>query len=179
MPAEATSRAVPFLTRVRIRNYKSIAECDVVLGPLTVLLGLNASGKSNFLDALMFARDAVETTPQEAFRARGGAVEVLHRDSVGGAVTLVIELDICFTASGSPTSSATPPTVSSCVRPTTCGAPSSSCGSGAMRVQRMVRGSDLSVTSRPCGRSRITASSASRLPSTVCGCEAARYPAAF
>ncbi|WP_034089064.1 AAA family ATPase [Streptacidiphilus albus] len=102
MPAEATSRAVPFLTRVRIRNYKSIAECDVVLGPLTVLLGLNASGKSNFLDALMFARDAVETTPQEAFRARGGAVEVLHRDSVGGAVTLVIELDICFTASGSP-----------------------------------------------------------------------------
>ena len=44
----------PFLRRVRIRNYKSIAFCDVTLEPLTLLVGRNASGKSNFLDALAF-----------------------------------------------------------------------------------------------------------------------------
>jgi hypothetical protein len=36
-------RAVPFISRVTLRNYKSIAECDVSLGPL----GPNGSGKSN------------------------------------------------------------------------------------------------------------------------------------
>ncbi len=50
----------PFLRRVRIRGYKSIAFCDVKLEPLTILVGRNASGKSNFLDALAFLRDALE-----------------------------------------------------------------------------------------------------------------------
>src|SRR5579862_894804 len=44
----------PFISRVRLKNYKSIADCDVALGPLTILIGPNASGKSNFLDALAF-----------------------------------------------------------------------------------------------------------------------------
>jgi AAA15 family ATPase/GTPase len=47
-------RREPFISRVRLKNYKSIAECDVRLGPLTVLIGTNDSGKSNFLDALAF-----------------------------------------------------------------------------------------------------------------------------
>ncbi|WP_298173790.1 AAA family ATPase [Acidithiobacillus sp.] len=47
-----------FITRVVLRNYKSIATCDVQLGPLTYLVGANGSGKSNFLDALHLARDA-------------------------------------------------------------------------------------------------------------------------
>ena len=33
----------PFLRRVRIRGYKSIAFCDVTLEPLTILVGRNAS----------------------------------------------------------------------------------------------------------------------------------------
>ncbi|SDG27983.1 hypothetical protein SAMN05421505_10318 [Sinosporangium album] len=33
--------ASPFVTRLRIRDFKSIASCDVALGPLTVLVGLN------------------------------------------------------------------------------------------------------------------------------------------
>ena len=42
------------ISRVRIENYKSIARCDVRLGPLTFLVGRNGAGKSNFLDALRF-----------------------------------------------------------------------------------------------------------------------------
>ncbi len=49
----------PFLRRVRIRGYQSIAFCDVTLEPLTILVGRNASGKSNFLDARGFLRDVV------------------------------------------------------------------------------------------------------------------------
>ena len=38
-----------FLTRVVLRNYKSIAGCEVALGPLTFLVGPHGAGTSNFL----------------------------------------------------------------------------------------------------------------------------------
>lgn len=75
----AAHRPIPFINRVRIDNYKSIAHCDVALGRFTVLLGLNAAGKSNFLDALRFVRDALVQGPAEAVAARGGWEEVLRR----------------------------------------------------------------------------------------------------
>lgn len=73
-PAEdgTVARPVPFISRVRLKNYKSIAECDVRLGPLTILVGPNGSGKSNFVDALAFLSRAVATTPAEAIESRGG-----------------------------------------------------------------------------------------------------------
>jgi predicted ATPase len=71
--------AVPFISRVRLKNYKSIAECDVRLGPLTILVGPNGSGKSNFLDALAFLSRALETTPAEAINERGGFLQVVRR----------------------------------------------------------------------------------------------------
>ncbi len=40
------------LKRIRIENYRSIGEVDVELGPLTVLVGQNGSGKTNFVDAI-------------------------------------------------------------------------------------------------------------------------------
>ncbi len=40
------------LKRVKIQGYKSLVDVEVQLQPLTVLFGPNASGKSNFLDAL-------------------------------------------------------------------------------------------------------------------------------
>ena len=39
-----------FITRVALKNYKSIAACDVELRPLMFLVGPNGAGKSNFLD---------------------------------------------------------------------------------------------------------------------------------
>ena len=44
----------PFLQRVRIRGYKSIAFCDIELQPLTILVGRNAAGESNFLAPWLF-----------------------------------------------------------------------------------------------------------------------------
>jgi hypothetical protein len=61
-----------FLRRVQIRAYKSIAFCDVVLEPLTIFVGRNATGKSNFLDALAFLRDLMEMRVTEAVNERKG-----------------------------------------------------------------------------------------------------------
>lgn len=69
----------PFLTRVRIQNFKSIKACDVQLGSLAILVGPNGSGKSNFLDGLRFTADALSTTLDLALRDRGGINEVRRR----------------------------------------------------------------------------------------------------
>jgi predicted ATPase len=45
------------LTRVRLRNWRNFVEAEVRLGRRAFLVGPNASGKSNFLDALRFLRD--------------------------------------------------------------------------------------------------------------------------
>ncbi len=42
------------LQRVRLIDFKSFVDEEVALAPLTLLVGANASGKSNFLDALWF-----------------------------------------------------------------------------------------------------------------------------
>lgn len=69
---DALAQAKPaFLRRVRIRGYKSIAFCDVTLEPLTILVGRNASGKSNFLNALAFLRDALDGL-DSALESHGG-----------------------------------------------------------------------------------------------------------
>ena len=68
-----------FITRVIVKNYKSIAACDVRLQPLTFLVGRNGSGKSNFLDALRFVADALDSSLDHAVRARGGINDVCKR----------------------------------------------------------------------------------------------------
>lgn len=68
-----------FLTRVVLKNYKSIAVCDVRLGCLVFLVGPNGSGKSNFLDALRFVADALRASLDHALRDRGGIKEVRRR----------------------------------------------------------------------------------------------------
>ena len=68
-----------FITRVVLKNYKSIAACDVQLQPLTFLVGRNGSGKSNFLDALRFVADALNSSLDHAVRDRGGINDVCRR----------------------------------------------------------------------------------------------------
>ena len=74
-----------FLQRVALRNYKSIASCDVELPALCFLVGPNGAGKSNFLDALRLVSDALYTSLDIALRDRGGVEAVCRRspDSQG------------------------------------------------------------------------------------------------
>ena len=71
------------LTRVWARNFKSIRNLDLELGPLTVLVGPNASGKSNVLDVLSFIKQAIGRDLDSAVATRHG-IEAIKRASPGG-----------------------------------------------------------------------------------------------
>src|SRR4051812_36876912 len=87
---------VPYIRRVQIWNYRSIARCDVTLGPLTVLLGFNAAGKSNFLDAIRFAVDTLAWGPARAVTNRGSLETLLHRkvDRVAESFEIRLEFNV-------------------------------------------------------------------------------------
>ena len=69
----------PFIRRVTLRNYKSIAACQLDLHPLMFLVGPNGSGKSNLLDALAFVADGLRNSLDHALRSRGSIQEVRRR----------------------------------------------------------------------------------------------------
>lgn len=83
----------PFLHRVVIRNYKSIGKCDVELARLTALVGRNGAGKSNFLDALRFVADGLQTSLDHAIKSRGG-IQMVRRKSTGHPRNFRIELGL-------------------------------------------------------------------------------------
>ncbi|MBD0739082.1 AAA family ATPase [Streptomyces sp. CBMA29] len=80
------------LTRVRLRQYRSIPEADVALGPLVFLIGPNGSGKSNFLDALRLVSEGLRTSLDEALDRRGGVAQVRRR-SAGHPTRFCVDLD--------------------------------------------------------------------------------------
>ena len=92
------------IKRIKIRNYKSLRDVDVVLEPLSVLFGPNAAGKSNFIDALqLLSRIASSRTLKEAFEPpyRGKPMESFSfgRQGLEGllaeeSVSFTIEVDV-------------------------------------------------------------------------------------
>jgi predicted ATPase len=69
----------PVITRIRLRNFRSIAACDAALGRLTLLVGANGSGKSSLLQALRLVSDALRLTLAEAVQRQGGLEALLYR----------------------------------------------------------------------------------------------------
>ena len=61
-----------FIKRLRLRNFKSVAFCDVTLQPITLLVGPHGVGKGNVLDALRFLADMARFGIAEALACRGG-----------------------------------------------------------------------------------------------------------
>ena len=87
-----------FLTRIKLTNYKSIAATDVRLPQVAFLVGPNGSGKSNFLDALRFVADALNTSLDQALRSRGG-VELVQRKPKEGNEPFGLRLQFELAAS--------------------------------------------------------------------------------
>ncbi len=71
------------ITRVQVKNFRNLADIDVQLGPLTVLVGRNGTGKSTFLDVLRFVRDALQLGLDIATSQRNG-IDTLRRGSPRG-----------------------------------------------------------------------------------------------
>lgn len=79
--------------QVQIRNYKSLANVNVRLGPLTVFVGPNGAGKSNFFDALAFVQECLSDSIELAFKNRGG-IGAVRRRSGGHPTHVGIRLTI-------------------------------------------------------------------------------------
>jgi len=93
-----SGRGLPYgrVREVHIRNYKSIGQATVSLSGLTILVGANGAGKSNFLDALAFVSECLTDSVELAFKSRGGLNSVRRRS--GGhpthiGIRLVVDLD--------------------------------------------------------------------------------------
>lgn len=81
------------IKHLRIHNYKSIGHCSVELGQFTVLVGRNGAGKSNFLDALRFVSESLQSSLDHAIKARGG-IDTVRRRSQGHPRNFGVELQL-------------------------------------------------------------------------------------
>jgi predicted ATPase len=89
----STTLPVPAVTRVALKNFKSIESCSVRLLPMTLLVGPNGAGKSNFVDGLRITSDAMNSNLENAIRERGGVTEVRRR-SRGHPTHFGVRLDL-------------------------------------------------------------------------------------
>jgi predicted ATPase len=81
------------ISRVILRNYKSIRKCDVALGPITFLVGPNGAGKSNFVEALRFLSYGLSNSLEGALENRTGFRSIVHRQA---DKTPTILIDVFF-----------------------------------------------------------------------------------
>ena len=66
------------IRRLKVSNFRSFNELDVELGDFNVLIGANASGKSNFVAIFRFLRDIATYGLNDAISLQGGAQYLLN-----------------------------------------------------------------------------------------------------
>ncbi len=66
------------LSRLVLKGYKSVADCDVQLGSLNVLIGANGAGKSNFIGFFKLIRQILDQQLQVFVSDAGGPDAVLY-----------------------------------------------------------------------------------------------------
>lgn len=64
------------ITEVNLQNWRNLKDVQIGLRPANYLIGPNAAGKSNFLDAIYFCRDCATIGIEQAVRNRGGMREI-------------------------------------------------------------------------------------------------------
>jgi len=60
------------ITKVQVKNYRSLGHVSLKMGPLVILVGRNGAGKSTFLDVLRFVRDGLRPGLENAVLDRHG-----------------------------------------------------------------------------------------------------------
>lgn len=79
------------IKKVKITNFRSFKEAEVHLGAFNVLIGANASGKSNFVQLFRFLRDIRKEGLDNAISLQSG-VEYLRNINIGNSQKLSIEI---------------------------------------------------------------------------------------
>jgi len=79
------------IRHVRVKNFRSFGKLDTGLQSFNVIIGSNASGKSNFIKLFEFLRDIPRHGLDNAISLQGG-VEYLRNLNIGGNAEFVIEV---------------------------------------------------------------------------------------
>jgi predicted ATPase len=79
------------IKKIKISNFKSFKDLEVELGKFNVLIGSNASGKSNFIEVFKFLRDIVNHGLENAISIQGG-IEYLRNINIGSSENLSLEV---------------------------------------------------------------------------------------
>ncbi|MEL6166979.1 MAG: chromosome segregation protein SMC, partial [Cyanobacteria bacterium J06628_3] len=66
------------VSRIVLEGFKSIAECDLELGKLNVLIGCNGAGKSNFISLWSMIQQLLNQNLQIFVSRQGGPDALLH-----------------------------------------------------------------------------------------------------
>lgn len=61
-----------FISNLKIKNFKSISSADINFEPLTMLVGANASGKSNLINVFRFISNIATDGIDNAIALQGG-----------------------------------------------------------------------------------------------------------
>ncbi|MDK2795141.1 MAG: hypothetical protein PWQ22_8 [Archaeoglobaceae archaeon] len=79
------------IKKIRVKNFKSFKDLEIELGKFNVLIGANASGKSNFIEIFKFLRDIANHGLDNAISMQGG-VEYLRNVNIGSSENLSLEV---------------------------------------------------------------------------------------
>jgi len=79
------------IKRISFEGFKSLAHSEIEPGPVTLLIGQNAAGKSNVVDGLRILAEAVASDMETAVSRRGGIEAVVFRNT--HPVRFAMELD--------------------------------------------------------------------------------------
>ena len=71
-----------FLKKLRIHNYKSLRNVCFTPEPFAALIGPNASGKSNFADAVHFLSEIYKHGLEPAIARKGGYENMVVRPKI-------------------------------------------------------------------------------------------------
>jgi predicted ATPase len=80
------------INRIKVSNFKSFKELDLKLGNFNVVIGANASGKSNFTQIFKFLKDIQENTLDDAISMHGG-LESLRNLRMGSRSDLSMQIE--------------------------------------------------------------------------------------
>lgn len=79
------------IKKIKISNFKSFKNIEIELDKFNVLIGANASGKSNFIQIFKFLRDVTNYGLDNAISMQGG-VEYLRNINVGSSENFSLEV---------------------------------------------------------------------------------------
>ncbi|MEU8674420.1 AAA family ATPase [Streptomyces sp. NPDC048560] len=80
------------ISHLTVENFRTLAQVELPLGPLSVMVGPNGAGKSNVIHTFEFLADMVRTGLQQTLAERSGFPAVAYRG--GGAAPAVMRFGL-------------------------------------------------------------------------------------